>query len=337
MVMGLLPRRLLQIWYRLNDRPLDFPTPREQMLIEELRDTFRRSLPALASRCSEAEKVWVDHRNQLRDLVFREDPRQFLRWDSIVYTMYVGDARCIGQELKHLKRSSKWNTCWKTLVEESPVGNPRRSVMFPRSSGNVIHHTYHLCQLEEKTGINIGDLGLVVEFGGGYGSMCRLIHKIGFRGRYVILDLPEFSALQRFYLQLVGVPICPFDSADENGVIIVSDVHSIAKHIPASFTSKSAFIATWSISEAPLELRQSVLTLVSQFDALLIAYQERFEDIDNFSFFADWRGSLGGSHIWFDEQINHLPGNRYLFGVKPTFFAKDVAKEDKSNKCVSRK
>ena len=316
MSMKFLPRRLLQAWYRLSDRPLDNPTPREQKLIDELRDIFRGALPVLASGCSEAEKVWVDNRNQLRDLVLREDPREFLRWDVIVYTMYVGDARCIRQELKHLKRSSKWNTCWKTLIEESSVGNPRRSAMFPRSSGNVIHHTYHLCQLEEKTGIKIGNLGLVLEFGGGYGSMCRLIHKLGFSGRYVIVDLPEFSALQRFYLQLVGVPICPMDSAEKNGAITVSDVHSIAKYIPASFTSKSAFIATWSISETPLEVRQSIMALVSQFDVFLIAYQERFHDVDNVSFFANWRGAIGGSLNWFDEQINHLPGNRYLFGMK---------------------
>jgi len=300
----------------LHDRPLDHPEPQEQKLIDELRDTFRGSLPALASGGSEAEKVWVDNRNRLRDLVLREDPRAFLRWDPIVYTMYVGDTLCIREELKHLKRSSKWNIRWKTLIEESPAGNPRRSALYPRSSGNVIHHAYHLCRLEEKTGVDIGDLELVVEFGGGYGSMCRLIHKIGFRGRYVILDLPEFSALQRFYLQLVDVPVCPIYSSDGNGVVTVSDVQVIEKYIPRLFAGESAFIATWSISEAPLELRQSIMPLISQFDVILIAYQERFCDVDNISFFENWRGSFGGSLNWFDEQINHLPGNRYLFGMK---------------------
>src|SRR5207244_11597755 len=51
----------------------------------------------------------------------------------------------------------------------------------------------------------VDDLACVLEFGGGYGSMCRLFHNLGFRGRYLIFDLPAFSALQRFFLRSIGM------------------------------------------------------------------------------------------------------------------------------------
>ena len=46
---------------------------------------------------------------------------------------------------------------------------------------------------------------VIVEFGGGYGSMCRLVRKLGFKGRYVIFDLRPILALQKYYLGLHGV------------------------------------------------------------------------------------------------------------------------------------
>lgn len=34
--------------------------------------------------------------------------------------------------------------------------------------------------------------------------MCRLVHRLGFAGRYVICDLPELSILRRYYLKSVA-------------------------------------------------------------------------------------------------------------------------------------
>jgi len=319
--MGFIRRHLLRAWYRWNDRLLDTPTPREQELVEELRAAFLELAPAVPSGYSEAERCWVNNRNRLRDLVVREDPRCFLRWDVIASTMYVGDAHCIREELNHLKRSRNWNPRWKAAIQESPAGHPRPSYLYPRSSGNVIHHVYHLCQLEEKTGVSVEDLELIVEFGGGYGSMCRLINKLGFSGRYIILDLPEFSALQNFYLQLSDIPISSNFSCDGPGVLTISTVEALNKYMNVPLGRKSAFIGTWSISEAPLEQRESMLPLVSQLDVFLIAYQEMFCEVDNVKFFWNWRNSLGGTINWFDEPIRYLPGNRYLFGRKKDSFS----------------
>src|SRR3712207_7978939 len=41
---------------------------------------------------------------------------------------------------------------------------------WPESSGNLLHHAYHVCRFEEATGLRAEQLELVVEFGGGYGD-----------------------------------------------------------------------------------------------------------------------------------------------------------------------
>ena len=71
----------------------------------------------------------------------------------------------------------------------------------------MIFQAYHLCRFEEATGRPLASMPLIVEFGGGYGRLCQLAHDLGFRGTYVIFDLPEVAVLQRFYLRHVGIEV----------------------------------------------------------------------------------------------------------------------------------
>ena len=88
----------------------------------------------------------------------------------------------------------------------------------------MIHHAYHLAQFEEKTRTQVHEIDFVLEFGGGYGSMCRLFYNLGFRGRYVIFDLPSFSALQIYYLKTLDLPVQPINELkSRTGIVCVSD------------------------------------------------------------------------------------------------------------------
>jgi hypothetical protein len=48
-------------------------------------------------------------------------------------------------------------------------------------------------------GLDVRGFDFVIEFGGGYGSLCRLFFNQQFKGQYVLFDLPPFSALQHFF------------------------------------------------------------------------------------------------------------------------------------------
>jgi hypothetical protein len=80
-------------------------------------------------------------------------------------------------------------------------------------------------------------------------------------------------------------------------------------------TSGWLFIGLWSISETPDSLRREVWCNAANIDSYLIAYQNRFGDIDNTKLFADWMESHS-EIAWTSTEIPHLPGNHYLFGLR---------------------
>ncbi len=294
------------------------PTQEEQLNIEEMRKRFE-ALPLITSPegtpGSEAE--WNDNMNRLRELVLSENPREFLRWEVIRYTMFSNDDPYLHAELKYLKSHSLWKSLWKEVIPEETTGHPIPYYRYPNSSGNLIHHTYHTAQFQDQTDIELKKLDLVLEFGGGYGSFCRVIHKLGFHGKYIIFDLPHFSELQRYFLRSIGIStitVDEFHSAD-NGVCCVSDFQQLAtllSSIPEH--AEKLFTATWSLSETPVHIREKILPLVTKFDAFLIAYQHRFNEMDNSDFFTQWRTLKMQGLIWKDLLIPQIPDSSYLFG-----------------------
>jgi hypothetical protein len=67
--------------------------------------------------------------------------------------------------------------------------------------------------------------------------------------------------------------------------------------------SGDLFIAMWSISEVPIQLREEVKPIVAQYDAALMAYQYAFDGIENEPYFRNWPGPGNAQH-W---RITHMP------------------------------
>lgn len=181
---------------------------------------------------------------------------------------------------------------------------PLPCVYCPFSSSNAIHQAYHLHRFETESGLQIQDFGTILEFGGGYGSLCRIAHRLGFKGRYLIFDLAEQCVLQRYYLDSVGI-------AD---VTLISDLEALSSAIQFNSQSPKLFVAAWSLSETPLEVRERIARVLGSFDAFLIAFQRQFEEVNNAEPFAKWQ-SWFPTVIWTISEISHLPGNTYLLGV----------------------
>ncbi len=304
----------------IHDKPLAPVTDRERRLIEELRDAFGELAVPETISCTSSQRQWFNNVNRLRELVLREDPREFLRWHVISSTMFAKHASYVEAELNFLKSQPDWRNRWSKLIKESPVGHPTPYWRYPRSSGNLIHHAYHLAKFEEKTGIKADTFDSVFEFGGGYGSMCRLFYNAGFSGRYVIFDLPAFSALQEFFLKSAGIKGCSVEQLKKEILRCncVSDIDQLREIVRNDFnTDNSLFVATWSISEAPVSLRDMILPLTSSFKAFLIAYQHRFQEIDNANYFRNWQDTHRKIE-WHEWEIEHMPANRYLVGRQKT-------------------
>lgn len=307
---------LERIARKLRVTLLPTPSMLEAELIGELRASIR-GLPPLSPASSETstEGLWTRHRLNLRQQILDDDPRRFLNWAVIKNTMFFTNTPFITPAFESLRASEQWESRWKEALLESEVGLPLKFEPYPESSGNLVHHAYHLSQFEAHSGKSIEDFKTIVEFGGGYGSTCRLAHRLGFRGNYFIFDLPEFSALQRFYLQMNGinVPDTNHNGHATEAVVCLSSLDELSSVLKTQ--AIDLFIAKWSLSETPLELRSRVLPLVSGARAFLIGYQDQYGEVDNRQFFADWK--TGQPDVsWVDVRIEHLPANNYLIGTR---------------------
>ena len=73
------------------------------------------------------------------------------------------------------------------------------------------------------------------------------------------------------------------------------------------------FVATWSISEIPVYLRNAVLPLVANFDTFLLAYKNSFGEVNNIEYFDNWK-NVNRDVVWQKWDIEHLSENYYLVG-----------------------
>jgi hypothetical protein len=144
---------------------------------------------------------WAERNAMLeRDLL--ASPGDFLRHPSVRFQMFV-DERTLPHELPYTRARLGRDD----LLEEDAVGEPP-TVALPgssvRTSSNTVHQLYHLLRYEDATGRRVSDADIVVEWGGGFGSLMRLLVRMhGGHPTCIIFDTPIFSALQWFYLSSV--------------------------------------------------------------------------------------------------------------------------------------
>ena len=284
----------------------------ECQLIDRLRAKIC-ALPELNSGAahSPAEKLWLANRGELRLRLMNDDPRLFLSFRVIGETMFVDSPPYICQELAYLRESHDWETRWKPALRESKTIPAPTCHYYSASSGNLIHHAYHLRRFESMIHCDIANVDTILEFGGGYGGMCRLFYQLGFQGRYFIFDLPEFSALQEFYLASIGIPVQEEGVDSKPGVVCFSEFAQfeiLNREHPVDL-----FIGTWSLSETPLLFRQQVLSVLTARN-ILIGYQHEFQGIDNNSFFKAWC-SVNSKWNWLTSSQTYFTGDHtYIVG-----------------------
>jgi hypothetical protein len=282
------------------------PTPTERALISELRSGCG-ALPIEATEGRTPNAAdWATAMNRLRHLALHADPRAFLRWDVIIERMAVRHSPITPHELSLLQALPDWDSRWKSAIRECEAGRPFRYEGHPESSEPLIQTAYALSQLESLAGRPVAQWDVVIEFGGGFGSLCRLMHQLGFRGRYVVFDLPPFTLLQRYFLRSAGI----MGDGDER-IVLTSDLAVLEREVDALAPDAWAmFVACWSLSETPLALREQIRPLAERIGRYAIAYQERYGEVDNVDFFA--RHWLPGARR--SQRIAHRDSDHFLVG-----------------------
>lgn len=231
--------------------------------------------------------TWLRHRRNLRQQILSNPPRDFLNWSVIQATMYVGQAPYIQQELDAVL------DCYPSDVLK-PGDYFSEPGTYNDLSTNLIHQAYHLLQYESKLGVRTKDFKTILEFGGGYGAMCLLVHRLGFTGEYVIYDLPEFNLLQEYYLSKQDVKATYLSELKQMDVDLFIALHSLGEIDDTS-------------------LRWEYL---DSFPALsyLFSYTHNWNDVENVGWFDEVQ-NWNDNYEWISWKIEHLPGRYYLVGA----------------------
>jgi len=242
--------------------------------MQELEETLVNTVQILDAKTDGSDRIWETNNAHIQQHIMHSDISKFLQWDVIQYTMFVpADTPYIRKEYELLKASSQWKR-WQSVLHECNVGAPTRSRIDPSTSPNLIHQVYSIYVMESYMKDYVHNLEMVFEFGGGYGCMCRLIHALGFTGQYILIDTPITSALQKYYLESCGV----------DGVWYVTDVEQMHEE-KTLLDINAALIANWSLSEAPIELRNAVFQKLNGIKYMQVAFQKDFGNYDNMRYF----------------------------------------------------
>ena len=255
---------------------------------------------------------WHDNLNQIKKNLLKYNLKRFLCWRVINNTMFFNDSLATKIELKYLIKSNFLKNYGEQILYESSVGSPTYSSYLIKSSSNLIHHAYHLSVFEKLSMKKIKDHETIVEFGGGYGSMCRLIYRMGYTGSYIIYDFEHFNIIQNYYLKSIGLKLNvkilkKFTQLKKNNYIyLVSDLNVLKKILNKN--SKTLFLSTWGFSECPVDLRVFFKNIIKNSCSLLLGFQKKFNDINNLYYFK----SNFFTQKTYLKKINHIKNNFYL-------------------------
>ncbi len=293
------------IWQRLsrflylsifNRRPLLIPN-------DAIKSEIRSQINIIENKFSNstAESKWIMFKNNIKKHLVEDNISGFLFWPEILHNMhYVPSIK----ELNYLKKGTNW-TKYKTAIEIK--GNNIKQLpffAFPHANENSIRQAFSLENFFHNTGIGLDKIDQIFEFGGGYGSMCTIIKRLGFNGNYTIFDWPELSILQKYYLKSENV----FD----DNIFFINDLDNIK----LDQSRKTLLIATWSLSECSFDLRDKIISSVNP-DFILIAYQKDFGGLENEDYFRNLKNHLR-NFSWVTVPFDYIPSqkNKYLFGQR---------------------
>ena len=257
---------------------------------------LQEAVSGITNQWGQGHNFWQNARLLLKHGIENECVDNFMEWPIIQQTMFIGSPEYVDVELKEMKESEEWESKWKPLLNDPTIP---ANLIYDRdpslnTCGNTIHHLYHLYKWEEYTGKQISDIKSIFEIGAGYGNTARIIKQMDFKGSYIIADLPEFAALQEYYL-------------DSNGI----NTTKILWNPEFPLGKFDLFISEWSLSEMPENERQ--LFWHASANHFLVAYSNTFEDMHNTEYFNKFLG-YNPETKWLSYTIPHIPNSSYMFG-----------------------
>ena len=209
--------------------------------------------------------------------------RYFLNIGFVQQMFFIHNRLFIFREFLEIYRDKKF-FFWKKILKEDTSGFPPRYFLYPNSSGNRIHQTYHLYRFNEFYKKDLKTFDLVFEFGGGYGNMARTFKKINPNCIYIIFDTKPVNLIQWYYLSLIKID-SSLSIKSKSNIFLINELHDLKVLLKKYNFKNSLFIANLSLSEVPISFRKKILNFTKNFNSRLISFQKKFENINNYNYF----------------------------------------------------
>lgn len=225
----------------------------------------------------------------------------FLRFNIIKGTMFLHDEKLSESILSEniIKR-------YRLILSENTFGHPILSKKYEFTSINKLHQFHHLLFLKKNLNYNLKDKN-VLEIGGGYGLLSSIIFEFIKPKKIIIFDLKIFNFIQKIYLQNI---------LKKNIMNKIKFFHNL--NLTRSFFNNNKpniTFAMWSLSEMPINLREQLIPIIFKSDTILIGYQSKFENINNFAYFKNiQRKKL--NYEFKNVKVPYLKNNYYLLCKK---------------------
>ena len=212
----------------------------------------------------------------------------FLRGPVIAKTTCPSDTRHVSTYIQAFK--SKKDKAILDHLKDPEFGQP-----YTDRKNNVTLVTtqslYYIKLMKDIFHIHIPtQITHVVDIGGGYGNMYRILNNMGYLQRYQIIDFPIMHRMQKYYTDNT----CSFTKNLE-----FIDLN-MKKAKPEG--GKSLLIATHSINEMPLAVRTPIEPYYKNYDYIFINHNKRFNRIDNVEYFAKINALLETDYRVYDFQ-----------------------------------
>jgi hypothetical protein len=238
-------------------------------------------------RGSAVGNEWDDYRRQIV-VEFQQHPMDFLRQPVISRTVHPNQQEIANEYLVDLSKDKFSRENILPRLHDLPIGNPYVCDNFPLASTMSMQHAYYLSIIRDNLGVFIpdGEIESITELGGGYGNFCRIVYGLGYTGNYSILDLSEMHSIQRHFL---SYGCAPQINNKLIGFYSLSDQEILPK------SSRSLFMATFSLSEMPLQSRLEIEEIYQHFGYLFFAYNSSFGVEDNEIYFSELKQRLASN------------------------------------------
>ena len=244
------------------------------------------------------------------NLIINDQLKDFLQKGFIQQMFFIHNRLFLYNQYLELKNSTNWKF-WKKILIEDKIGSPVRYFLKPWTSGNRIHHAYHLKKFCDHSKKSLKEFDYIFEFGGGYGLMAKIFKKINKKSTYIIFDTAEVSLIQYYYLERSKIKTI-FNSVEKGKVCLINDIKILKKifyKIKKNNSEKIFYIANWSLSEVPMSLRKKINYMINHTKYILISFQKKFENINNYIYFQNQNNKISKKKVI--ETMKHKKGNFY--------------------------